>query len=73
MENDLFYIVTEDNEWSMAIKLIQKEDASGYLQSKTYEKYLNGIRDCLFMQFDELGVYAGPWTSGTIYKKDYVK
>ena len=74
LENSLFYITVEDNDWSMAIKLIQKEQ-SYYskgnivnLQAGLYMKYLNGIRDCLFNQFDELGTYAGAWTSGRIKK-----
>ena len=71
LENALFYIVVEDNEWSVAIKLIQKEDwllnLDG-LQAKHYQSYLNGMKDCLFEQFDELGTYGGPWTSGRIRK-----
>ena len=74
LENELFYIVTEDNEWSIAIKLIQKEQ--GYysrgnienLQSRKYQIYLEGMKECLFEQFDEIGVYGGAWTSGRIQK-----
>lgn len=74
LENSLFYIVTEDNEWSVAIKLIQKEQdfySRGNienLQAGLYKKYLEGLKECLFNHFDEIGVYAGPWTSGTIKK-----
>ena len=71
MENALFYIAIEDNEWSVAVKLIQKEDwylSLDGLQAKHYQNYLNGIEACLFEQFDELGTYAGPWTSGRIRK-----
>ena len=72
LENSLFYITIEDNEWSIAIKLIQKEQ--GYydngnienLQAKHYKNYLDGMKDCLFNQFEELGIYGGPWTSGRI-------
>jgi hypothetical protein len=74
LENSLFYIVVEDNEWSMAIKLVQKEQdyySRGNivnLQAGLYKKYLNGMKDVLFEQFEELGVYGGAWTSGTIKK-----
>lgn len=74
LENNLFYIVVEDNEWSMAIKLIQKEQdyySQGTLenlQKKHYISYLEGIKKCLFNQFEEIGVYGGAWTSGTIKK-----
>lgn len=73
MKNNLFEIVLEDNEWSYAVKLIQTEadwdepSKEGF-QKKHYQRYLDGIRDCLFKQFDELGTYAGAWTSGRIYK-----
>ena len=76
LENSLFYITIEDNEWSIAIKLIQKEQ--GYydsgnienLQVKHYKNYLDGMRDCLFNQFEELGTYGGPWTSGRIRRPE---
>ena len=71
LENGLFYVAVADNEWSIAFKLIQKEQ--GYydgnlenLQAKHYKTYLDGMRDCLFNQFEELGTYAGPWTNGWI-------
>lgn len=74
LENSLFYIAVEDNEWSMAVKLIQKEQ--GYydmgnienLQKKHYKTYLEGIKECLFNQFNELGTYSGAWTHGIIKK-----
>lgn len=71
MENELFYIVIEDNEWSIAVELIQKECDDfkiKNLQKGLYKKYLEGIKNCLFNQFDELGIYCGSWTSGRINK-----
>jgi hypothetical protein len=72
LENALFYIAVEDNQWSEAFMLLQKEQ-SYYsegciegLQSRHYIGYLHGMRDCLFEQFNELGIYTGAWTSGTI-------
>jgi len=76
LENKLFYVAIADNEWSIAIKLIQKEQEYYYdgnienLQAKHYKTYLDGIRDCLFNQFEELGTYAGPWTSGRIRRQE---
>jgi len=75
LENGFFYITIADNEWSMAIKLIQKEQ--GYydngnienLQAKHYKTYLEGIKECLFNQFEELGTYSGAWTSGRIRRQ----
>jgi len=76
LENSLFYIAVEDNEWSIAIKLIQKEQGYHFsgnienLQVKHYKNYLDGMRDCLFNQFKELGTYGGPWTSGRIRRPE---
>ena len=78
LENRLFYIAITDNEWSVAIKLIQKEQKyydSGNLenlQAKHYKTYLDGMKECLFNQFEELGTYAGPWTSGRIRRSETV-
>lgn len=72
LESTLFYIVVEDNEWSVAIKLIQKEQPyyvnGNYenLQKGLHQKYLEGMKECLFNQFEELGTYGGAWTSGRI-------
>lgn len=69
LENKLFYVAVADNEWSLAVMLVQKEhwcyDYSG-LQKQHYQRYLDGIRDALFEQFETLGTYSGAWTSGTI-------
>lgn len=73
LENRLFYIALEDNEWSMAVELIQKEDyyhpIEG-LQARHYRGYLDGIRDVLLDIYGEVCVRTGAWTSGTIRKED---
>lgn len=76
LENNLFYIAVADNQWSHAVMLIQKDhwcyDYSG-LQKRHYKQYLDGMRDCLFEQFETLGTYAGAWTSGRISRADFVR
>lgn len=70
LKNKLFYVCTEDNEWSIAVELIQiDDDRLAGLQAGLYQKYLDGIRDCLFNQFQSLGTYGCAWTSGTIYRE----
>lgn len=74
MENELFEIEVEDNEWSYAVKLIQKEDDYDNhlegLQKKHYENYLNGIKTVLLELFPAIGSYGGAWTSGTITREE---
>lgn len=68
MENSLFEIKIEDNEWSYAIELIQKDDyALSGLQKKHYKQYLAGMEDVLLGLFPEIGCWTGSfWTHGTI-------
>ncbi len=73
LENELFYIVVEDNEWSVAVELIQKYDTYGSesligLQMGLYKKYLKAIEDILLDMNGEVGIYAGAWTHGVIRK-----
>jgi len=76
LENDAFNITISDNEWSIAILLLQKEPDDyqpGKIlgQQKRFSKiYLNGMKTCLFQQFKEIGVYGGPWTHGMIRRDD---
>lgn len=74
MENNLFEIEIEDNEWSYAVKLIQKEDwydnhLEG-LQKKHYQNYLEGIKVILLDLFPSIGCYGGAWAHGTIKRED---
>lgn len=76
LESKLFYICREYNEWSTAIELIQKESAYGDgalegLQKRHYRRFLDGIRDALFEQFDSVCVRTSAWTSGTIRRQDF--
>ena len=62
------------NEWSYAVKLIQKEcwydNHLEGLQKKHYQNYLEGIKNILLEIFPEIGCYGGAWTHGTITRED---
>ena len=74
LESSLFYIAIEDNEWSMAVELIQKEDPYDNhlngLQKRHYQSYLDGIKKCLLNRLPSIGRYTGAWTSGVIKRED---
>lgn len=76
LENKMFYIALEDNQWSMAVELLEKEDPwdCSYrgLRAKHYQNYLDGLKEVLLEMFEEIGVYGGPWTSGTIRREEEV-
>ena len=51
LENELFYICVEDNEWSLAVELIQKDGYSDCqsawlagLQKRRYREYLDSMK-----------------------------
>lgn len=74
LENDLFVISVEDNEWSYAVLLLQKQDAYDYhllgLQKRHYQKYLAAIKEAILDMYGEVGIYTGPWTSGIERRTD---
>lgn len=75
LENELFYIAIEDNEWSLAIELLQKEDPYDNhlegLQKRHFQRYMFGMRDALMEQFESIGTYAGWWTHGIIRRDSF--
>ena len=74
LENKLFFLCWEDNEWSIALEIIQKEDPYDDhlvgLQSRHYKRYLNGLKKSLLSMLPSIGCYTGAWTSGRITQKD---
>ena len=79
LESPLFTIEVEDNEWGLAIKLLQKEQSYyvkgnwSALQHRHYESYLKGLQECAFNYLDEIGLYGGPWTHSTLTKDEFHK
>lgn len=82
MENGLFYIAVEDNEWSIAVELLQKGNTyeDGYLsddgrleglQAKHFQRYLDGIKECLLERVPSIGVRTSAWTHGVIKRGTY--
>lgn len=74
MESKLFVIGLEDNEWSMAVELLQKEDPYDNhlegLQKRHYQRYLDGLKKVLLERLPSIGTYTGAWTSGTLTREE---
>ena len=74
LESPLFYLCLEDNNWSLAVELIQKEPPQGRsyaaLQARCYQRYLTGIARCLLNHLPSVGLYTGPWTSGRLRREE---
>ena len=69
-ENRLFYLTVSDNEWSIAVKLLQKEGSDEYnyqniegLQSRHFKNYNKKLLKVLFENSNEVYGYNGAWTS----------
>lgn len=71
---DLFVISVEDNEWSYAVLLLQKQDEYDNhllgLQKRHHQKYLTAIKEAILDMYGEVGIYTGPWTSGIERRTD---
>lgn len=70
LENKCFYIALEDNEWSIAVELLIKEDANINLQRKNAANFGKGIRDILLKNFDTIHIRTSAWTSSELTKED---
>ena len=74
MESKLFYVAVQDNEWSLAVELIQKEppydDHLGGLQARHYQRYLDGMKTCLLERLPSICIRTGPWTSERITREE---
>jgi hypothetical protein len=77
LENELFWIVVQDNEWSIAIELIQKEDDYDNhllgLQKRHYERYLNAMAEILLELVPDIYAYSGAWTSRKVTAESFRK
>ena len=63
-----------DNEWSLAVKLLQKGDGElEGLQRGWFDKYMFAIRKSLLKYLPDIGTYTGPWTSGRITKEEFAR
>lgn len=69
LENKCFYIALEDNEWSIAIELLIKDDANIHLQRKNAINFGKGIRDILLKNFDVIHIRTSTWTSERLTKE----
>lgn len=73
LESPLFYVAVEDNEWSTAVELIQKDTDSDLdlnSQNALYRIYLDAMKKILLWLFPSIGIYTWPWTHGIITREE---
>lgn len=74
LESKLFYIAMEDNQWSVAVELLQKKDKSGMLlelQKKHYQHYLGALKGILLRRVPEIAIYKDWHTSERIKREEH--
>lgn len=58
----------------MAVELVQKEDPYDDhllgLQKRHWQRYMDGIKQCLLNRLPEIHFRCGPWTSGVIKREE---
>lgn len=69
LENKLFKIAIEDNQWSYAVELLENSEPSG-LHTRNFNTYFNYLKEVLLLIFPEIGTYSSAWTHGTIRRND---
>lgn len=71
LENSLFEIALQDNQWSIAVELLNRDDYpySKNFQTSKFPAFFKGMRDILFTYFDKLYIRTGAYTSKAITKE----
>lgn len=75
LESGLFEIAVEDNEWSAAWCLLEREDIDDVGANRTFMRrhhktYLEAIKQTLVDAWGEAIGYGGAWTHGATYRKE---
>lgn len=74
LQNELFTIELEDNEWSLAVLLRCKDSYDyniGNLQKRHHASYTEGIRRAVLEMMPSFSIPTSAWTSAKIMKDDY--
>lgn len=70
LENDMFYVAFEDNDWSIAVELLYKQKVkSPEYQARIAPSFKRSMRNILLTILPEIELRTGSWTSKTITKQ----
>lgn len=69
-ENHLYMLALEDNEWSIAVELLAKENNNLGLQKHHFPILYDQLKYILLTLFPEIHTRIGPWTSRCIKRED---
>ncbi len=71
MQNDLFYVAVADNDWSFAIVLMEKPNANEGLMAQHYQRYLDGMKECLLTYVESVAYRTGAYTHGYVNRTSH--
>lgn len=64
LQNKLFIIAIEDNEWSFAVELMENEDSKCVgLQRRHFGSFYKGLKSILMDTVDQIYIRTGSWTA----------
>ena len=64
LQNDMFHVIIEDNEWSFAVELISRPRYPyPQLQKHLFTHFFKGMREILLTMTDTLYIRSGSWTA----------
>lgn len=66
MDNKLFLIAFEDNDWSLAVEVLLKDGARKGLQKQMTKSFIKGTKKILLKEFGTIYIRTGSWTSEPI-------
>lgn len=71
LENSMFQVMIEDNEWSFAVELISNRKAKYQgLQKHLFGQFLKGMREILLQITETIYVRSGSWRAEPFTKQD---
>ncbi len=69
--NDMFIIAFEDNDWSVAVELLENPKSKNpNLRPNLFPNFKKGMRDILLDLVDEIHVRTGSWSTQRVTKAD---
>lgn len=74
LENDMFKVAIEDNDWSFAVELISRPKYRYVdFQKHLFNHFFKGMREILLSTVDTIYIRSGSWTAEPFTKDDQIR
>ena len=66
LENDMFLVAIEDNEWGFAVELIsRKKYRYPQFQKQLFSHFFKGLKETLLSLTETIYIRSGSWSAGS--------